>query len=124
MTANNPGDWAATSDMKISLGLSKGQVMNPTSSINAGIDILYIKGLTSDASGNLEWRNETGDWGTAVDRYNGGGVANYQQQVMKKYNSAFVGTAANYVMPRDSKAEVQQAYEQQPQGRGISQCED
>lgn len=83
MQSNVKGDW---SDTKANIGLSKGETMTPNKSISAGISILFMKGMSSDSGGQMQWRNgSNGNWWDAVKRYNGGGVENYDGQVKSKY---------------------------------------
>jgi hypothetical protein len=79
MQSNVSGDWSAT---KTSIGLTKGQTMTPGTSINAGVKLLFLKGMGSDANGVMNWRNgKNGDWSNAVEKYNGGGDPNYSKKV-------------------------------------------
>lgn len=94
MQVNNKGDWAAE---KSSVGLSKGETMTPQSSINAGIKWLFLKGMSSNAQGVMNWRNgQNGDWSSAVSSYNGGGDPKYSQKVQDKLNSMTPAQPSNY----------------------------
>jgi RHS repeat-associated protein len=93
MQVNNSEDWSPD---KASVGLSKGEIMTPISSLKAGIQWLYLKGTVSDADAKMSWGSENGSWDNAVKRYNGGGNPNYQQEVLKMYNGATVPKASNY----------------------------
>jgi RHS repeat-associated protein len=104
MFANYPGDWEATKDIKGSIGLSKGQTMDPKTSIDAGIKLLYLKGMKSDIAGKMEWRDPSGGWDGAVGNYNGGGVASYKAQVLARYNGAQLPDPANYIDPSATPA--------------------
>lgn len=91
MQSNNIGDW---SPFKVEMGLTKGQVMTPQTSINAGLKILVVKGMNSDKQGNYTtWKGDA----VAVGRYNGGGNPNYVKNVYRYYNSIRPATRANYV---------------------------
>jgi len=94
MQANVKGDWSAAKER---IGLTKGETMTPETSINAGVKILFMKGMASDSKGNMNWRSgNNGNWLDAVNRYNGGGDPNY----MKKFNTTYANitpaTPANY----------------------------
>ncbi len=94
MQSNVKGDWSASKER---IGLTKGEAMTPETSINAGVKILFQKGMSSDAKGNMNWRNgSNGNWLDAVKRYNGGGDKDY----MTKFNTTYAGitpaTPANY----------------------------
>jgi hypothetical protein len=94
MQANVSGDWNSS---KENIGLTKGQTMTPATSVNAGINILFMKGMSSDKSEGMNWRSgSSGNWDNAVKRYNGGGVPNYLESVKQKYNSMTTATPANY----------------------------
>jgi hypothetical protein len=94
MQSNVPGDWNNT---KSAIGLTNGQTMTPETSINAGVKLLFMKGMGSDANGVMNWRNgKGGDWSNAVQKYNGGGDPNYAQKVNNTVNSMQPGTSANY----------------------------
>lgn len=94
MQSNVPGDW---NNSKTAIGLTKDQAMTPETSINAGVKLLFMKGMGSDANGVMNWRNgKDGDWSNAVQKYNGGGDPNYTQKVNNYVNSMQPGTSANY----------------------------
>lgn len=94
MQVNNSGDWSAG---KAQVGLTKGQVMTPESSINAGVKWLFVKGMGSDGKGVMNWRNgQGGDWSNAVSSYNGGGDPNYSKKVQDKVNTMTPAQATNY----------------------------
>lgn len=94
MQSNVPGDWSKT---KESLGLTKNQGMTPETSINAGVKLLFLKGMASDKGGLMNWRNgQNGDWSDAVKRYNGGGDPDYQKKIQEKLNSMTPATPSNY----------------------------
>jgi RHS repeat-associated protein len=107
MQSNVSGDWSASKER---LGLTKGQVMTPEISINAGVKILFNKGMASDASGKMNWRSgNNGNWNDAMARYNGaildsngnqtpgtGGDPNYVKKFKANLNSITLGTPANY----------------------------
>jgi len=83
MQANYKGDFDASKDVKTAAGLKKGQAMDARTSINAGLKILYLKGMTSDSKGNYtKWKGDT----KALDNYNGGGVKGYSKSVMNYFN--------------------------------------
>ncbi len=83
MQSNYSGDYNASKDVKKAAGLTKGQTMNARLSINGGLKILYLKGMTSDSKGNYTtWKGNA----TALDNYNGGGVKDYRKSVMGYYN--------------------------------------
>jgi RHS repeat-associated protein len=91
MQVNNNGDWSKD---KTSVGLTKGQSMNAEISINAGVRMLVLKGMKSDASGNYTtWRGDR----NAVQKYNGGGNPSYVNDVFKYFNSVQPATRSNYV---------------------------
>jgi len=94
MQSNVKGDWSET---KTRIGLTKGQTMTPATSINAGVKQLFMKGMSSNTSGEMNWRNGAGgNWTDAVKRYNGGGDANYLEKVLKKLNSVQPAQPSNY----------------------------
>ncbi len=101
MQANVKGDWDRNAVMKSRIGLSKGETMTPESSINAGLKILFMKGMGSDSKGNMNWRNgKGGDWIDAVERYNGKGKGagdkNYMIKFNKNYSNIIPATPLNY----------------------------
>ncbi len=94
MQANVKGDWNAS---KSRLGLSKGEAMTPEKSINAGVKLLFGKGMASDKSGNMNWRNgDKGNWRDAIYRYNGGGDKNYMDKFDKAYGGIKPAKPNNY----------------------------
>jgi hypothetical protein len=94
MQVNVSGDWNNT---KSAVGLTNGENMTPATSINAGVQYLFMKGMGSDANGVMNWRNgQGGDWSNAVQKYNGGGDPNYSQKVTNSVNSMKPATPANY----------------------------
>lgn len=94
MQVNNSGDWGAD---KSAVGLTNGQTMTPETSINAGVKWLFLKGLSSNASGVSNWRNgQGGNWDDAVQRYNGGGDKNYLQKVQNNVNNMQPAQPGNY----------------------------
>ncbi len=94
MQSNVKGDWNSS---KTALGLTNGQVMTPETSINAGVGLLFMKGMGSDASGVMNWRNgKGGDWSNAVSKYNGGGDPNYAKKVSNFVNTMQAAIPANY----------------------------
>ena len=102
MQSNYPGDWEASKDVKTAVGLTKNQKMTPKTSVNAGLGILYLKGVRSNASGeHTTWRGDK----EAVKRYNGGGTKGYADEVMKIKNSMKPATSENYVKPATVKKE-------------------
>jgi len=123
MTVNYPGDWEKTKDMKRCLGLTQGIAIDPRTSIDVAINILYLKGLKSDSKGNLEWRDANGAWSDAVKNYNGGGTANYQSSVLNRYANAKVGTKSNYVNAETSAPVNKSAPTQLPKNKSVSQCD-
>ena len=91
MQANNKGDWSSD---KSAVGLSKGQQMDPKTSINAGVGILVLKGMNSDTKGNYTtWKGDK----AAVAKYNGGGNPNYVSDVFKSLSSIKPAKKENYV---------------------------
>ena len=85
MQSNVPGDWNSS---KSAVGLSQNQTMTPETSINAGVQLLFMKGMGSDANGVMNWRSgKGGDWNNAVESYNGGGDPNYGAKVKAAANS-------------------------------------
>jgi RHS repeat-associated protein len=94
MQANVKGDWSSSKER---IGLSKGQEMTPEASINAGVKILFSKGMSSDANGNMNWRNGNGgDWTDAAERYNGGGDKDYMKKINATLASIVAATPNNY----------------------------
>jgi RHS repeat-associated protein len=94
MQVNYSGDW---SKEKSRVGLSKGEIMTPTKSVNAGVQWLYLKGMSSDKSGNMNWRNGPGgNWQDAVARYNGGGNPKYLAEVNNYATSIKPAKPENY----------------------------
>lgn len=92
MQSNYPGDWKSSSDVKTAVGLTKNQAMTPQTSINAGLGILVIKGMNSDAKGNYTtWKGDK----VAVTKYNS--RASYATTVFKYFNSIQPATKSNYV---------------------------
>ncbi len=85
MQVNNSGDWATE---KTRVGLTQSQTMTPNASIKASIKWLYLKGMTSDDKGKMNWGNKNGTWNHAVRKYNGGGNPNYKEEVMGMYDDA------------------------------------
>lgn len=84
MQSNYKGDFDASKDVKIAAGLTKGQSMNPKTSIDAGLKIFYLKGMSSDKKGNYtKWKGDE----VAVEKYNGGGTEGYGKSVMNMYKS-------------------------------------
>lgn len=110
MQANVKADWDNNAVMKTRIGLSKGETMTPESSINAGIKILFMKGLGSDSKGNMNWRSgNNGNWLDAAARYNGarldlngnqvketGGDPNYVKKFNSNFSSIVPATPSNY----------------------------
>ena len=96
MQANNPDDWNASSDIKMAVGLSYNQVMNPKSSIDAGIGMFFLKGINSDSQGNYTtWQGGY----NAVMRYNGNTSVGYANRIMEYYKSMVPAKPENYVNP-------------------------
>ena len=94
MQANYPGDFNASKDVKSAVGLSKNQEMTPTSSINAGLGILFLKGMKSNEKGDYtKWRGDK----AAVGKYNGGGTPGYADKVMGYKDSMTPAKPENYV---------------------------
>jgi RHS repeat-associated protein len=94
MQSNVKGDWSASKER---LGLTKGEAMTPEKSINAGVKILFMKGMASDSKGNMNWRSgNNGNWLDAVKRYNGGGDPNYMKKFNTTYDNITPATPANY----------------------------
>lgn len=74
MQSNVPGDWGK-GELKKNIGLSKGQAMTPESSINAGVKLLFLKGMSSNESGVMNWgAGNNGGWLAAIAKYNGAKV--------------------------------------------------
>jgi RHS repeat-associated protein len=94
MQSNYPGDYKNAKDVKEAVGLTKNQEMTPQSSLKAGIGILFLKGMSSDANGNYTtWKGDR----TAVENYNGSkNKKSYADTVFKYYNSIKPATPANY----------------------------
>lgn len=94
MQSNVKGDWSASKER---LGLTKGEAMTPEKSINAGVKILFMKGMASDSKGNMNWRSgNNGNWLDAVKRYNGDGDPNYMKKFNTTYDNITPATPANY----------------------------
>jgi hypothetical protein len=84
-------DWA---ESKKQFGLEKAKgVKNVQHSVKAGIGILYQKGLTG---GHGEKWTGGKEWEHAVRHYNGGGVRNYHQSVLKMKREAKTPEHKNY----------------------------
>lgn len=67
--------------------------MTPVTSVQAGIKWFYLKGNKSNSNAQMNWQsNEYG-----LKRYNGGGVPNYAEEVLDKYNSMSEPEPSNYV---------------------------
>jgi RHS repeat-associated protein len=95
MQSNYPGDYDNSIDIKQAVGLTKGQVMTPYTSIKAGLEILLLKGMRSDVKGNyITWKGDK----VAVELYNGGGNKNYVNEVYQYYNLILPATRENYVI--------------------------
>lgn len=100
MQVNNPGDWVA---FKEKFGMKQREKMTPESSLRAALEWAYYKGeitRTKRADSNPEWHDtqrgtvalqgyesQFTDWDTALDAYNGGGVANYSDKIRKREGS-------------------------------------
>ena len=94
MQANYPGDFNASKDVKSAVGLSKNQEMTPAISINAGLGILFLKGMKSNEKGDYTiWRGDK----AAVGKYNGGGTPGYADKVMEYKDSMTPAKTENYV---------------------------
>lgn len=89
MQANVPGDWGDGA-MKKAYGLEYGKATGPANSLFAGISILASKGfkggINVDENGNRTFQFR--GWAHATDRYNGGGVKNYLQSVLKRFEAS------------------------------------
>lgn len=89
MQANVPGDWGDGA-MKKAYGLEYGKATGPANSLFAGISILASKGfkggISVDKNGNRTF--QFGGWAHATDKYNGGGVKNYLQSVLKRFEAS------------------------------------
>lgn len=106
-TTSGQTDW---SDSKKSFGLEKGKSATPNQSVRAGVRMLYTKGLQTipikDKKGKIigytvTWRGD--NWNSAVKRYNGGGNANYLEEVLNFLSNAFDGDTENYNQPEKKK---------------------
>jgi RHS repeat-associated protein len=94
MQSNVKGDWSASKER---IGLTKGESMTPEKSINAGVKVLFGKGMASDSKGNMNWRTgNNGNWRDAVERYNGGGDKNYMKKFDATYSSIVPAKPSNY----------------------------
>ena len=97
MQVNVPGDWASGQKEKERLGLSYKELMTPASSINAGVQLTFMKGMTSDSKGTMNWGSgANGDWLNAAKRYNGGGDPNYSKKISDNMSSMTPAKPANY----------------------------
>jgi len=97
MQVNNPGDWV---EFKENFGMTKREKMTPESSLRAALEWAYHKGeitRSKQANSDPEWHDtqrgsasikgyesQFTNWDTALDAYNGGGVANYSDMVRKR----------------------------------------
>jgi RHS repeat-associated protein len=88
MQSNVKGDW---SSFKSKYSLTKGEQPNVSNSLYGGIRILATKGF----KGGITYDKKTGTstytfkgWETAVKNYNGGGNANYKDNVIKMQKNA------------------------------------
>jgi hypothetical protein len=89
MQSNYPGDYNSSKDVKEAVGLSKNQEMTPNTSIQAGLGIFLIKGMTSDSKGNYKsWRG-TAD---ALTKYHSGPNKNYSTNVLNNKKALDNGT--------------------------------
>jgi len=96
MQANVPGDWSA---MKAKYGLVKSESTSVTNSLYGGIRLLATKGF----KGGITYDPKTGKstytfqgWNKAVGSYNGGGTANYQQNVTEMQQNATTPECSDY----------------------------
>lgn len=102
-TKSGSTDWYKG---KADFGLKKG----PNQSLFAGIRILYTKGIKTseikDKKGRvigfaITWRGDS--WNQAVEKYNGGGVANYLKSVLNYLDNATEPNIDNYVEAKKKK---------------------
>jgi hypothetical protein len=96
MQSNVKGDWSA---MKSEYSLTKGETPSVTNSLYAGIRILATKGF----KGGITYDKKTGTstytfqtWDSATKNYNGGGTANYQENVSTMVKDSKKPTPSNY----------------------------
>lgn len=96
MQTNVAGDWSA---MKSKYSLTKGETPSVTNSLFAGIRILATKGF----KGGITYDKKTGkstysfqSWDSATKNYNGGGTANYQENVSTMVDESKKPTASDY----------------------------
>ncbi len=104
MQVNNKGDWAKE---KTQFGMTKGEQMTPESSLRAALAWAYYKGETTRAKQGEDngegWHDTqrgskslpgyesrfTG-WKNALEDYNGGGVAHYEDEILARLESGEV----------------------------------
>ena len=94
MQSNYPGDYEKSLDVKKAVGLSKNQEMTAETSINAGIEILFLKGMSSDSKGNYtSWKGDK----QALENYNGSiKKESYANIILGYLNSIQPATPKNY----------------------------
>lgn len=106
MQMNNGGDWAREKEW---FGVKKGEKLSPEKSLRAALEWAYYKGEVTravgpdgvDAAGDWHatvrgteelpgYESRFQGWGDALEGYNGGGVADYDGQVQRRFESARV----------------------------------
>jgi hypothetical protein len=93
LQANVPGDFEGSKDVKQAVGLTKNQEMNANTSIQAGLGILLIKGMASDAGGNYtSWKGVE----KALTNYHSGPNKNYSSNVLQNKTALDNGTPVKY----------------------------
>jgi len=89
--SENSNDWGK--GHKTQFGLTKGGGATPEESVNAGIGLMYQKGLTT-SNGKTRWTGGK-TWDNASKNYNGGGASNYEN-VLKMRDVAKKQQPKNY----------------------------
>ncbi|WP_312343413.1 RHS repeat-associated core domain-containing protein [Chryseobacterium binzhouense] len=89
--SENSNDWGK--GHKTQFGLTKGGGATPEESVNAGIGLMYQKGLTT-SNGKTRWTGGK-TWDNASKNYNGGGASNYGN-VLKMRDAAKKPQPKNY----------------------------
>ena len=93
LESNYPGDYNSSIDVKKAVGLTKNQTMNSNISIQAGLGILLIKGMSSDTSGNYtSWKGLS----TALKNYHSGENKSYQNNIINNTKALQNGTEVDF----------------------------